>query len=939
MADDFIQFAFSAGELSPQLSGRSDVEIYDLGLQEAKNWIVDFRGGISTRPGLEFCDHIQPNSDYVRLCRFRLNNDTANDYLLIFIEGEIRFMQDGAYVLEAAKTITGFTTATNGVITVTSHGYSNDDLIKLTSVGGFPYLDTNTFRVSDATTNTFKLRNFKGALVNTAALGTWTSGGNVQRVFTLAHSYALADLPQLKFEQYLTELVITHPTYKPAKLIYTSALSWTLSNISFGTDLNEVTGLTAIESGAGTAGVIFGVAAVNREGEESFISDPYLLDNIVDYTTTSGFVRLSWTRQNTAEYYKIYRSIIFPDGQYATLSEDLGLIGISYGNRFIDRNQIADFTLTPVFSYSPLDGGRILSAYPSAVGAGYDRNTTTLVFTDGGSGSGARGYPIISNIGTFIGLVMTNRGKNYSSPVCTVTGGGGAGATVTITAAALTGYNPGCSARFQQRRLFAGSINEPTTVFGSKPGHYENFNVTRYTLSSDSYSHTLDAEDVTPIRHLVALAQGLLCFTESSVWLLRGADDAVLSAISAKADMLTEGGANHTPPLVLGKDVLFVEANGANVNSIDTQESFNVVNISARASHLIKSTDPIISWAFARTPSQILWAVTELGRCHCMTYVKAENIKAWTPMETQGSFENVAVIVENGVDVPYFVVRRWLQDNYVSVIERAFSRNVADVEDMLSVDSGVVSSKNYPATSITVSALSGTITVTASASTFVIGDVGRHIRFAGRIGRGTITAYTSATVVTVVLEFPIQDIDYHTDIDDSVGVRRNFLTGNWSMDTKYTTWHGFDHLEGESVEVLADGEIHANVTVTTGAITLSAAASYVVAGKGYYARLRTLPISSQQIVIGGKLKRIIGLAVRVYASRKYWHGTAVGKMFAQKETLNTALGSTYPLRTGVYFNPTSARWGKDDSLYLEKRGPVHVTVLGLIPRAETEDGD
>ena len=56
MSSDVVKFAFIAGEISPTLFGRSDLTKYDLGMAEAHNFFVDYRGGLSSRPGFEFID-------------------------------------------------------------------------------------------------------------------------------------------------------------------------------------------------------------------------------------------------------------------------------------------------------------------------------------------------------------------------------------------------------------------------------------------------------------------------------------------------------------------------------------------------------------------------------------------------------------------------------------------------------------------------------------------------------------------------------------------------------------------------------------------------------------------------------------------------------------------------------------------------------------------
>lgn len=73
-----------------------------------------------------------------------------------------------------------------------------------------------------------------------------------------------------------------------------------------------------------------------------------------------------------------------------------------------------------------------------------------------------------------------------------------------------------------------------------------------------------------------------------------------------------------------------------------------------------------------------------------------------------------------------------------------------------------------------------------------------------------------------------------------------------------TTWSGFDHLEGESIDVLADGWVQKDVTVSGGSITLSSAAEKVTGGIRMASKYRSLNIEAPtgDGTSKGKKKRI-----------------------------------------------------------------------------------
>lgn len=69
-----------------------------------------------------------------------------------------------------AKTITGITKASPGVVTSTAHGYSNGDILLL-SIQGMYQLDNKVVRVASVATDTFQLEG-----IDTTNFDTFTSG-------------------------------------------------------------------------------------------------------------------------------------------------------------------------------------------------------------------------------------------------------------------------------------------------------------------------------------------------------------------------------------------------------------------------------------------------------------------------------------------------------------------------------------------------------------------------------------------------------------------------------------------------------------------------------------------------------------------------------------------------------------------------------------------
>jgi hypothetical protein len=113
---------FQAGELSPRLEGRIDLQKYSSGAQKLENMLVFPQGGITRRPGTKYAG-TSKDGGKVRLIPFEFSDEQA--YVLEFGANYIRYFKDGGILTEATETITGATQANPVVLTITGTTLSN----------------------------------------------------------------------------------------------------------------------------------------------------------------------------------------------------------------------------------------------------------------------------------------------------------------------------------------------------------------------------------------------------------------------------------------------------------------------------------------------------------------------------------------------------------------------------------------------------------------------------------------------------------------------------------------------------------------------------------------------------------------------------------------------------------------------------------------------
>lgn len=88
--------SFNAGEFSPWLDARIDLEKYGSGCRRLENFLLTPYGGCRRRPGTEYVAEVRSSSEAARLIPFRFNVST--NYILVLNNGFMRFGKGGTGV-------------------------------------------------------------------------------------------------------------------------------------------------------------------------------------------------------------------------------------------------------------------------------------------------------------------------------------------------------------------------------------------------------------------------------------------------------------------------------------------------------------------------------------------------------------------------------------------------------------------------------------------------------------------------------------------------------------------------------------------------------------------------------------------------------------------------------------------------------------------------
>lgn len=941
-----IQPSFAAGEVSPNLYARVDLAKWHVGAALIRNCFIDYRGGLSSRPGSRFVGASKQvyGSGAPRLIPFQFSQ--TQTYVLEFGNQYIRFITNGGYILETGVAVTGGITKANpGVVTAAAHGFNNGDWLFPAGIVGMTQLNGKTIVVANKTTNTFQMVDMWGVPINTTNYSTYVSGGTFSRYYTVASPYAVADLPLVKFAQSADVMTFTHPSYSRYKLSRAGQTNWTMAAASFAALQIAPVAVSATPTLASPNPAAFSyvVTAVNASTGEESVASNIVTCQSVDIGTTAGSISIVWNAAVGADLYNVYKASV----GYATTATPIGalfgLIGSTTGLQFTDGNIDADFTQVPPTHNDPFAPGQIASVTVTAGGSGYTSQPTFTITT--ASGTGAILQAVF--IGGIIQAVnIINAGTNYApGDTVAITGGGGSSATATLSIGPLTGTTPGVTAFFQQRQYYANTTNNPDTFWGTQPGNYNNMDASDPPRDSDSITGTVSAQQVNGINQLIAMPTGLVILTGLGAWQLTGgsAGSAVTPSNAVAAAQAYNGCSPTVPSMVINYDIIYVQEKGSIIRDLSYNFFVNIytgTDITVISNHLF-SGFKILEWAWAEEPFKLVWCVRNDGVLLTLTYLKEQEVYAWAHSDTFGLYRSVCSISEPPVNAVYVVVQRYLNNQWIYYVERLDNRIWNGVEDVWAVDAGLQTSPlATPAYGLTVSAPTGAgITCTASGSSFSVGMVGDIIRVGG--GLLTITAYISATQVTCTAT---QDISNVLLNNSGTAVVIPAASGEWSIWTPVTTISGLDHLLGATVSILADGSVQDSrqvVTLSPGVIGIvldSQPTSKITVGLGFQAQFQSLYADKGEPTIQGKRKTIPAMTSRVASTRGIKMGTSFDKLYEVKQRGNDIfLGTAIPLFTGDERIIMDTSWDVPGQVCVQQDYPLPVTLLGIIPEINVGD--
>jgi hypothetical protein len=877
--------ALNAGELSPYMDARTDVEKYRSGCRTLENMVVLPYGGVYRRAGTEYLGEAKNANQRCRLIGFNFSVTTR--FVLEFGHQYVRVWGNNAPVAHPAGSAWATTTA-----------YAIGDIV---TNGGTTY-----YAVSAHTSGTF---------ATDLAAGRWYAQP-ASGALEVPSPYQESELREIQYVQVNDIMYLAHANHAPRKLARLADNDWTLTTVAWSypplldQNLTTTTIASSAASGSATLTASASVFQAGHVGSQWAIQWPRnsgAVDEAIDANKVSQGtldIQGSWTITTVGTWLGKIRLLRIPQEKMdSNGGRDLTALarstttatatrtahGYATGDEvFIPSTVAAPFAGTYTITVTGADTYTFTVANSGAASASdapvqnltkmevvreFTSLTTARNFTATGTedervGLKLRVTDYVSNTSARVFLESTDFNSGGTVTINSVASGTSAGATVNkwlgsvITGttqwseaafSAVRGY-PRAVAIHEQRLCFGGTAHQPNTVWCSKVDDFENFQLG--VGADDGLQFTVASSEGNRIEWMFSQKR-LMLGTSGDEWTIGGANSGeAFSSTNVQAQKQSSFGSKTMRAILLNDVLLFVQRRGRKVRELTynfERDGWVAPDLTVLSEHVTQGE--LVELAFQQQPDAILWAVRGDGQLVGMSYERDQEVVAWHRHTTDGEFESVATVygLSGADDEVWLVVKRTINGQTKRYIERFKADNRAKFEAQTKDDWWYLDcAKRY----------SGTATATIT---------------------------------------------------------------------------GLSHLEGKTVSVLANGAVQPDETVASGQITLDKTYTKVLAGLPYTSTILPMKFDFdlRDGPTRGRKKRINRVEVSLFkslAGEASTNGTEW--LWIYPRDFDDPMDASPPPFSGDAEVVVAGDYSDDSDIYLRQRLPYPFTVRALVVKLD-----
>jgi len=638
----------------------------------------------------------------------------------------------------------------------------------------------------------------------------------------------------------------------------------------------------------------------------------------------------------------------------------------------LSRTGHTAWTLTDVdFTNGPFMDANIttttLNPASHTVGTGVAVVASAVTGINGGSGF------LATDIGRLINfrdgyMKVTARADttNITVEIIKDLGSATASADWSLGAFSDTTGHPSCVTFFEQRLVFAGTTNQPQTIFFSKSGDYENMdaNIGGTVADDDAIIYTIASNQVNAIRFMTATRTLIIGTAGGEFTVSGGGTDSAVTPTNILIKKQSNHGSANVDAIAVGNATLFLQRAKRKIRELAYNfdvDGYIAPDMTILAEHITEGG--LTQIAYQQEPNQIVYGVRGDGELVGLTYQREQQVTAWHRHIFGGRFGIATLTVSDYANIASGT-KLTLTKSDGTTVNFTSTTGTAGTNEFKTQTNNNTTATNLKNTinghddfTATVSSAVVTITETAHEATGYLTIKSFDSTRLTATSEGKAVVESAAVIPTDDTEYQVYVIIKRTingatkryveflnvfDFDQTDNTSFNFLDSELSYSgSAVSTLSGLDHLEGQVVSILADGATHPNKTVSSGSITLDRSAKSVKVGLAYTSLLQTMRLNagSQNGTSQGKTKRIYDITVRMFETI----GVEVGPDLSNMERIPfrssaDLMDEGIPPFTGDKEVEFRGNYETDGFIFVRQTQPLPFTILSLYPRLTTNDG-
>jgi hypothetical protein len=670
--------ALNAGELSPYLDARSDVEKYRSGCRALENMVVLPYGGVYRRAGTEYLGEAKNANQRCRLIGFNFSVTTR--FVLEFGHQYIRVWGNNGPVLSGGSPLEVASPYQESELRELQYVQVNDIMY----IAHANHAPRKLTRVAD---NNWTLATVK-----------WKFPPVLDQNVTSVNIAASAATDSITLTGTNANNESNNNTFLSGHVGSQWAIQWPRRSASIDLDIDKNQVSTKVLDIQGTwsvttVGTWKAKVRILRIPENKVNKDgPWYTASIARATTTATVTLLDHGFRTGDEVHVTDASAPFDTAAPKTVTrvdkDTFTYTVTNSGAASAATARVYNITKAEVVrEFTSLDTARNFTA----TGEEDERVGLLLQVADYVSNTNARAFLESTDFSSGGTVTINTIGVNGQTATATVDRwlGREIGPTTQWSEAAFSsvrGY-PRAVAIHEQRLCFGGTSHQPNTIWCSKVDDFENFELG--AAADDALSFSIASSEGNRIAWMFSQKR-LMVGTSGDEWTIGGADGGQpFSATNVLAQRQSSYGSKLMRAILLNDVLLFVQRRGRKVRELTYNfelDGWVAPDLTVLSEHVTEGE--IVEMAFQQQPDAILWAVRGDGQLIGMSYERDQKVVAWHRHTTDGEFESVATVygLSNADDEVWFAVKRTINGVTKRYIERFKPDNRINFEAQTKAD-------------------------------------------------------------------------------------------------------------------------------------------------------------------------------------------------------------------------------------------------------------